>query len=168
MIILILDLGSLLELDRPALTHPLQLLPPPGPFDAVNAREARPVAGFALAAARAVAEALFATAEGPADPARITWVSAELLDFMGRAPGRARLLLTLSLFALTWIAPLFVWRLGPLAALELEARAEALERVEQSLLGPASLAAKAMLCLLWFEHPDTQRETRTEVTCLHG
>jgi hypothetical protein len=25
-----------------------------------------------------------------------------------------------------------------------------------------------MLCLLWFEHPDTQRETRTEVTCLHG
>ena len=168
MIFLILDLGWLLELDRPALTHQLQLLPPPGPFDAVNAREAQPVAGFVLGAARAVAEALFVTEEGPADPARITWVSAELVDFMARSTGRARLLLTLSLFALTWVAPLFVWGIGPLSSLDLETRAKALERVEHSLLGPASLAAKAMLCLLWFEHPDTQRETRTEVTCLHG
>lgn len=146
----------------------LQLLPPPSPFDVVNAREAQPVAGFALPAARAVAEALFATEDGPADPARIEWVAAELMDFMARAPGRARLLLTLSLFALTWVAPFFVWSFGPLAGLDLAARARALERVERSRLGPAALGSKAMLCLLWFEHPDTQRETHTEVTCLHG
>ena len=148
--------------------HQLQLLPPPAPLDAVNAREAQPVAEFALPAARAVAEALFATEDGPADPARIEWVSAELMDFMARAPGRARLLLSLSLFALMWVAPFFVWALGPLSSMKLEDRAEALDRVEKSLIGPAALASKAMLCLLWFEHPDTQRETRTEVTCLHG
>lgn len=134
----------------------------------MRAREAQPVAEFALPAARAVAEALFANEDGPADPARIEWVAAELMDFMARATGRARLLLTLSLFALSWVAPLFVWSIGPLAALELDKRATALERVEKSVLGPASLASKAMLGLLWFEHPDTQRETRTEVTCLHG
>jgi hypothetical protein len=126
------------------------------------------VAGFAVEAARGVAEALFAGADGPADPARIEWVVGELMDFMARAPGRARLLLTLSLFALTWVAPLFVWGLGPLGSLDLEKRAAALERVEKSFLGPAALASKAMLCLLWFEHPDTQRETHTEVTCLNG
>lgn len=126
------------------------------------------MAEFAAPAARAVAEALFANEDGPADPERIEWVVAELMDFMARAPGRARLLLTLSLFALTWVAPFFVWGFGSLGSLELDKRAVALERVEQSLLGPAALASKAMLCLLWFEHPDTQRETHTEVTCLHG
>ena len=162
----ILDLRAQLELDCAPLRLPL--LPPPAPFDTVQARAPHPVAEFARPAARAVAEALFANEDGPADPERIEWVVTELLDFMGRAPGRARFLLTLSLFALTWVAPLFAWRFGPLSGLDVELRGTTLDRVEKSALGPAALACKVMLCLLWFEHPDTQRETRTEVTCLQG
>ena len=72
----------------------------------------------------------------------------------------------LSVWFLTWIAPLVVWRLGPLESLPVDLRVEALERIEGSALGFIALAPKAMLCLMWFEHPDTQRETHTEISCL--
>ncbi len=145
----------------------LELLAPPPAHVAVAAREGAFVpAGFEVRL-RAIAEALFADDHGPPDPSRVAWVCADFRDFASRATGRGRFVLVLSVWVLTWIAPLFVWRFGPLAALDVELRAEALERVERSgLLGFAALAPKAMLCLMWFEHPDTQRETHTEVSCL--
>ena len=113
----------------------------------------------------AIAEALFATEAGAPDSERVAWVCADFADFVSRAKGRGRLVLLLSVWFLTWLAPLAIFRLGPLASLPLERRAEALERVEKSALGFIALAPKAMLCLMWFEHPDTQRETKTEPTC---
>jgi len=113
-----------------------------------------------------IAEALFATEAGAPDPKRVAWVCADFADFVSRAQGRGRLVMLLSVWFLTWIAPLVVWRFGPLGALSIEKRAEALERVEGSSVGFIALAPKAMLCMIWFEHPDTQRETSTEVTCL--
>jgi hypothetical protein len=74
----------------------------------------------------------------------------------------------LALFFLTWVAPLFIRRFGPLGALPLDARARALGRVEAGAFATAVLAPKAILCFLWFEAPETQRETRTVPTCLRS
>lgn len=145
---------------------PIQLLPPPAPHDVVTARPVEAPSPVVRAWARVVMEALFATDAGAPDATRVEEVLDDFLDFVARAPLRGRLIMALSLFALVWVAPLFVWRLPTLDGLDLDKRAEALERIEQSLLGPAALAPKAILCLLWFEHPATRVETRTEVTCL--
>lgn len=144
----------------------LELLAPPPAHVAVRARETDAVpAGFEARVAP-IAEALFATEAGAPDPKRIDWVCADFADFVSRAQGRGRLVMMLSVWFLTWIAPLVVRRLGPLGALPIEKRVEALERVESSSIGFIALAPKAMLCMMWFEHPDTQRETKTETTCL--
>ncbi len=144
----------------------LELLAPQPAHVAVRAREVDAVPASFEVRLAAIAEALFATEAGAPDPKRVAWVCADFTDFASRAQGRGRLVLLLSVWFLTWIAPLVVWRFGPLAALPIELRAEALERVEGSSLGFIALAPKAMLCLMWFEHPDTQRETKTEPTCL--
>ncbi len=111
--------------------------------------------------ARAIAEALFASGEGPADPSRIDWVVRDFAAFAAAVQPRSRFIFQLCVWVLTWIAPLFVFKLGPLASLELEARIHALERVERSFIGPAALGPKIMLCTIWFEHPQIR-----EVTCL--
>lgn len=145
---------------------PIQLLPPPAPHEAVTARLAAPLSPVVRAWARAVAQGLFATEAGAPDASRVEEVVDDFLDFIARAPTRGRWIMILSLFALVWVAPLFVARMPTLEGLEVDRRAEALDRVEKSVLGPAALAPKAILCLLWFEHPATRAETRTEVTCL--
>ena len=144
----------------------LELLAPPPAHVAVRAREADAVPAAVEERVAAIAEALFATEAGAPDPKRIAWVCADFADFVSRAQGRGRLVLLLSVWFLTWIAPLLVRRLGPLGSMPIEARVAVLERVEGSSLGFIALAPKAMLCLMWFEHPDTQRETKTETTCL--
>ncbi len=146
----------------------LPLLPPPAPEDDVRNRRVTPLPLHVRHSARVVAEALFSSDAGPAEPSRLDWVAQDLMDFMARSPGRARFILRLSLFALTFLAPLFVFRPLPLGWLSLPVRVRALERMEHSVLGPAALAVKAMLCMLWFEHPDTRRETNTPITCLRS
>jgi hypothetical protein len=110
---------------------------------------------------RAIAEALFAGEAGSADPARIDWVVRDFADFLGRIEARSRFIFLLCTWVLTWIAPLFVWRFGPLESLDLELRIRALERTERSILGPSALGPKIMLCTIWFEHPEIR-----EATCL--
>jgi hypothetical protein len=147
------------------MTRKLELLAPPPAHVAVRAREADAVPAAFEGRVSAIAEALFATEAGAPDPKRIAWVCADFADFVSRAQGRGRLVMLLSVWFLTWIAPLVVWRFGSLGSLPLELRAKALERVEGSGVGFVALAPKAMLCMMWFEHPDTQRETKTEPTC---
>ncbi len=153
------------NLGPPGREH-LRLLPPPSLADDARHRKLTLPPARVQRAARAVAEALFHADDKPADPARLDWLAADLLDFMARATGRAQLILRASLWALTWLAPLFVFTPLPLGWLPVGKRVLALERMELSPLGPAALAVKAMLCMIWFEHPDTQRETRTETSCL--
>lgn len=145
---------------------PIPLLPPPAPHDVVTARPAVVLPSVVRGWARAVMEGLFASDAGAPDPARVEAVLDDFLDFLARSPSRGRAIMVLSLFFLAWLAPLFVGRLPTLDGLDPDLRAEALDRVERGLFGPAALAPKAILCLLWFEHPDTRAETRTEVTCL--
>lgn len=111
--------------------------------------------------ARAIAEALFAGAGGPADPSRIDWVVADFAAFTAEVQPRSRLIFRVCVWVLTWIAPFFVFRFGPLESLPLDQRIQALERVERSFIGPAALGPKVILCTIWFEHPQIR-----EATCL--
>lgn len=153
-----------------AVDPPVFSLPPalmgPAEGDSVKERPAYPISDKTLARARVFAEALFSTEQGPPDPARIEWLIGDFRDFLSRAGGNARLVLWACLLACNWLAPLFIRRIPTLADLTPEERAHALDRVEQTSFGPIALGPKAILCMLWFEHPDTQRETRTEPSCL--
>jgi len=68
--------------------------------------------------------------------------------------------LRLGLFSLTWVAPLFVFSLPPLRRLSVEKRIVALERFERSPLGVLFYALKAMLCMMYFEHPEAAHEVK--------
>ncbi len=52
------------------------------------------------------------------------------------------------------VAPLFAWRPPVLRWWSFETRRRALERMERSLLAPPILPVKAILGILWYEHPD--------------
>ncbi|MGZ3418334.1 MAG: hypothetical protein ACXWUG_00060 [Polyangiales bacterium] len=139
-------------------------LPPPEHH--VRDRKVTPMPAGARRAARVVAEALFSPDGEAPDAERLDWLEEDFSDFYARAHGNARMILRLSLFALMWVAPLFAFKFGTLAMLSIRARIEVLEKFEGSFLAPAALAVKAMLCILWFEHPATQLETNTAPTCM--
>ncbi len=120
------------------------------------------------AATRGLVETLFATEEGPAPADRVDWLCDDLHDFMARSGARARGLYRLCVTAITWLGPLHVRRLGRFADLPFEARAEALERMERGPFGMAVFGAKAMLCILWYEHPANARRTGSTGGCLGG
>lgn len=117
-------------------------------------------------ATRALVEALFATEDGPAPADRVDWLCDDLDDFMARSGARARSLYQLCLFAVTWLAPLHVRRVGAFHGLDFATRAEALERMERGPLGMAVFGAKAVLCFIWYEHPDNARMTGYDARCL--
>jgi len=104
----------------------------------------------------AVAEALFATPQGPPPPAEVDWVVEEFQDHLRHAGQGPRWLMRLALLAVSLLAPLFVFAFPTLRRLPVPRRVEALQRMEASLFGPAVLALKAFLCLHYFEHPDVQ------------
>lgn len=111
-----------------------------------------------LARVRAFAEALFSTAEGAPPAERLDWLTREFADYLVKAGGRARLILSLALFAVSWLAPLMVDEWPTIVRLDRLTRIRALERMEASFLSAAVLAVKAFLCVIYYEHPDVQRE----------
>lgn len=141
-------------------------LPGPHRLDDVRARPVAPAPEAALRRARAVAQALFASPAGPPDAERMDWLLTDFANLMMTARGRARWILQLSLFAISVVAPLLIFRLAPLGQLKVATRIRALERFEHSPLSPALLAVKAMLCFLWFEHPRTRAELELPASCL--
>jgi hypothetical protein len=132
----------------------------------IRERPVQSMPAGARRASRVVAEALFSPDGEAPDRERLDWLEEDFADFYARAHGNARMILRASLFALMYFAPLFALKFGTLATLPIRSRIEVLEKFEGSFLAPAALAVKAMLCILWFEHPVTQRETQTEPSCL--
>lgn len=107
---------------------------------------------------RAVAEALFHGLDGPPPPPRIDWVVAEVADLLRHAGTRARSLFQLCLFAVSWLAPLWIFRLPPLRRLSVEDRIRALTRLEDSQAGSSLvLACKAVLCMVYYEDEGAAR-----------
>jgi hypothetical protein len=118
---------------------------------------ARAPSGATLRVARAIAEAVFAR-DGHAPPEeRLSWLDAELEDFLARAGAQSRLMLTFSLWLVAVAAPLSFRRWARLEALPLGDRVQALAALERALPEPL-LAVKALLCLIYYEHPDAARE----------
>ncbi len=122
-------------------------------------------AGF-VRGLRTVAEAVFSTASGPPPAERLDWLTLELEDFLAHAGSQTRLTLQLALFALSVLAPLMVLRFTPLSRLSVAERTRAIGRLEHSSLGAPVLAVKALLCVLYYEHPDAAEEIGFDGQCL--
>ncbi len=122
-----------------------------------------PVGAATLRRARAVAEALY-SGEEPAPAARLDWLIADLARFLGSSQGGARRIFWLCAAVVTVVGPLLSLRVGfvdePVAV-----RREILERMERSRLSAALLALKAILSMIWFEHPDSAREIGVDGLC---
>ncbi len=102
---------------------------------------------------RQVSEALFYRgAPVPAD--QLDFIEREAMTTLILSGRRARLLFSLALFAVGWLAPLWIRRLPPLSRLPLPQRIVALTRFEDSPLGaPLLLGLKAVLCFIFYEQP---------------
>lgn len=118
-----------------------------------------------IARFRAVAEALFLTESGPPPAARLDWLMQELEDFLVRAGARPRFVLRLALFVVGLLAPLAVLRFSSLRSMPVVERARALARLEDRFGAPV-LAVKALLSVIYYEHPDSAREVGFDGTCL--
>lgn len=117
-------------------------------------------------ATRAFAEALFHTDTGAPDPVRIDWLMDELDDYLACSGTRAQLVFQGAITALQTLAPLSDGKAMPLTMLNPLDRATAIEKFEETQLGLAVLGAKAMLCLIWYEHPEVREDIGIDAVCL--
>lgn len=134
----------------------------------LRVRDPVPVSPSLLRHARAVAEALFSSESGSPPVERMEWLQREVADFLGRTGLFSRLILRLCLFVVVVLAPLMIGRFRQLPSLEMKERCRALDRLDHSFLSPALLACKAILCILYFEHPDAAREVGFDGGCLRS
>lgn len=140
--------------DLPAPNLSAQDLPAPNlPAYWADPNPADPGEAVGGAAIRAIAGVLFATHEGPPPEDRLRWLAARVHDHRARVGGRGMLVFRIAVFAAMWIAPLWSFRLPTLSRLPHEARVEVLDRWERSPAGMSLFAIKAILCIIWFEHP---------------
>ena len=114
---------------------------------------------------RAFAEAFFSRDYEPPPPERLDWFLDDLDDFIGRLNPRSRGLFHLIMAVPTYVAPMYVKHVGRLADLPLRGRIHALEALEASPLGLPLFAAKAMVSLVYYEHPDSAREIGWDQRC---
>ncbi|WP_169791346.1 hypothetical protein [Sandaracinus amylolyticus] len=117
--------------------------------------------------ARALAEALW-TRDGTSAPPseRLTWFVDDLGDFIGHLNTRARLLFLACLTTITWAGPLLIGRLGRLRSLSIADRVRAVHAVEKNPVASLALfAAKAIVSIVWYEHPDNAREIGWDQRC---
>lgn len=116
--------------------------------------------------ARAVAEGMFADEHGPPPSERLDWLERDLDDFLGHVSSRGRWIFSLSIAALYYVAPLLLGRLRTLGGLDAGDRVRAIEAFDRSPFALALLGAKAILSIIYFEHPDAAREIGWDQECL--
>jgi hypothetical protein len=116
--------------------------------------------------AKAVSEALFVGEDGPPPPERLEWLCKEVSHFVAQAGLRGRLLVELCLWVVWWIAPFLAFSLPTFGRLDAPGRERALHKLEASPLGLSMVAIKAILCMIWYEHPDVGREVGFDIACL--
>ena len=113
-----------------------------------------------------MAEAIFYGPGGPPSADRLRWLVQEADDFLARAGARTRILILLSAWLVNLFSPWAIFRFRPLRRLPLGERVRALTRLERSALSAPLLAIKALLSLLYYEHPDAAREVGFDGQCL--
>lgn len=108
-------------------------------------------------AATALSASLFDHGRGvPED--RLAFALADVDDFTRRAGWKTRSAFIASLVLLEWIWPLRFGFMRRFSRLEPAKRLVLLERIENSGVAPLLVLPKAMLCLVFFEHPDNLKE----------
>lgn len=118
------------------------------------------------ATTRALAEAFYATDEGPPPDERLDWLVDEVEDFFRRSGRRALFFFALLLLAIAIVAPLLIRKSPPFRRLERRDRARALEAMERSALGLAIFGVKAPLSIIYYEHPEAAAEVGYDGACL--
>lgn len=113
-----------------------------------------------------MAECLYVSESGPPPPARLKWLGRELDDFLERIGPDARTSYLAGLFILSLLAPLLSGSFTPLRNMPLERRAKALDRFESSFASGLLLAVKAMLCIIYYEHPDAAASIGFDAECM--
>lgn len=136
-------------------------------IDGFDTRAPRPgLSRRATARARAIAEGLFSTEDGPPPADRLDWMERDLADFFGHVGLRGRVIFLVTTGALYYLAPLLIGRLSTLRGLDWADRVRAIEALDRTPLNLALLAAKAMLCIVYFEHPDAAAEIGWDQECM--
>ncbi len=111
---------------------------------------------------RALAEALFCGPNGPPPAERLDWLCNDAMDVFQRADRGIRFVIRLALVGVSLLAPLYVGRLTLMRRLPLQLRIQALARLERSWIAGPLLILKALLSLIYYEHPDVEREIGVE------
>ena len=155
---------------KPSFTLPLlspanEVQPPP-----VTAPAPAPPSGrhrFALKVARAFIEALFTEDDKTPPPShRMDWLQGELDQLLCRASWRSGGVYKLLLLLVCFVAPLHLKMPLPLWRLDLPERVQALRRMERGPLASVVLAAKAIICLIYYEHPEVAYESGYSGGCM--
>jgi hypothetical protein len=111
-----------------------------------------------LTRAAAVAEALFTVPEtAPLEPARLRWLQHQLHLFQQDVGGLGMLIFRTALWAVCALSPWLILRPGSFVRLSLADRVRAMHALEKSPLAMTLFATKALLCMIWFEHPTSAR-----------
>lgn len=118
-----------------------------------------------IRAALAIADGVFSRDGRGPPPDRMTWLERELEDYLARAGGTARLMLSCMIWLVTLVAPLLLGRAALLGSLSTVDKVRALTKLEERF-GEPLLAVKAMLCLMYYEHPEAAREVGFDGNCL--
>lgn len=115
------------------------------------------------------ADTLFSTHRGPPPRERTIRVVEDAAALLTATTQKSRLLFQVCLFAMLWVAPLFIRRAPGLWRLPLASRVAALEAMERNPTGAALvLAIKAVLCMLWYEQPESIAEVGADPLCVPG
>jgi hypothetical protein len=116
-------------------------------------------------AAVAIGSAIFARGDAGPPPERLEYLGREIDDFLRHCGPRARAMLTFLVWLVVLAAPLCIGKLGSLASLSPADRVRALDRLERRF-GEPLFAIKAVICLIYYEHPDAAREIGFDGECL--
>lgn len=138
------------------------------PGAAVTVRPGAPVSPRIGQRGRAIAEALFASEDGPPPADRLDWVEHEISDFASRIGLWGRFVIVSCMWITCIWGPVSTGRLRSLEALTWIERKEVLERMELGFAALPFLAVRAMLCLVYYEHPDASREIGFDGLCMSG
>ena len=115
--------------------------------------------------ARAIAEAIFTTDEGPPPPERLDWLVADLEDFLARM-GRSRTTFAFGILALSILAPLFARSFTSIRSMSVDDRIKALTRIENSAVAFAILGVKLLLSVMYYEHPEGAAQIGYDAQCM--
>lgn len=79
-------------------------------------------------------------------------------DFVAKSGPRVLTIFAGGLTVASLLAPALIGKVPPLSRLSVEERCRALDRLEETPLGLPLLAVKAILCILYYEHPGSLRD----------